>query len=74
MDFADNVLRFSIPPQWEKGDNDLRVEGNLDGDRLSWLDDGPSWEVDCMDREPCARTAPQFASGMGCTDSPAGWR
>lgn len=40
MDFADNVLRFSIPPQWEKGDGDLRLEGTLDGNRLSgWMTD-----------------------------------
>jgi hypothetical protein len=35
LDFAENVLRFSIPPQWEKGDNDLQVEGKLEGDRLT---------------------------------------
>jgi 3-keto-disaccharide hydrolase len=35
IDFADNVMRFAIPPQWEKGDGDLRVEGKLEGDRLS---------------------------------------
>jgi Domain of Unknown Function (DUF1080) len=35
IEFADNVLRFSIPPQWEKFDGDLRVEGKLEGDRLS---------------------------------------
>jgi hypothetical protein len=40
IDFADNVLRFSIPPQWEQGDDDLRLEGTLDGDRLSgWMTD-----------------------------------
>jgi hypothetical protein len=40
IDFVDNVLRFSIPPQWESGDNDLHVEGNLDGDRLTgWMTD-----------------------------------
>ena len=35
IEFADNVMRFSIPPQWEKGDGELRVEGKLEGDRLS---------------------------------------
>jgi 3-keto-disaccharide hydrolase len=40
IDFAANVLRFSIPPQWEQGDDDLRLEGTLDGDRLSgWMTD-----------------------------------
>lgn len=39
--FSDNVLRFSIPPQWEAGDNDLQVEGVMDDDnQLSgWLVD-----------------------------------
>ena len=35
IEFADSVLRFSIPPQWEKGDNTLQVEGKLEGDRFS---------------------------------------
>jgi hypothetical protein len=35
IDFANNVLRFSIPPQWEEGAGDFQVEGTLDGDRLS---------------------------------------
>lgn len=35
IEFSDSVLRFAIPPQWETGDQDLRVEGVLDGDRLS---------------------------------------
>jgi Domain of Unknown Function (DUF1080) len=40
IDFVDNVLRFSIPPQWEKGENDVHVEGTLEGDRLSgWMTD-----------------------------------
>ncbi len=32
--FADNVLRFAIPPQWESGTGDLTVEGRLQGDTL----------------------------------------
>jgi hypothetical protein len=35
IEFSDSVLRFAIPPQWETGDGDLRVEGVLSGDRLS---------------------------------------
>src|SRR5262245_15376309 len=35
IEFADDVMRFAIPPQWEKGASDLRVEGKLEGDRLS---------------------------------------
>ena len=33
--FADGVLRFAIPPQWEPDSGDLRVEGRLVGDRMS---------------------------------------
>jgi len=29
------MLRFAIPPQWESGDQDLRVEGTLRNDTLS---------------------------------------
>ena len=35
IDVAGDGFSFSIPPQWERGDNDLHVEGKLDGDRLS---------------------------------------
>ena len=34
VEFANGVVRFAIPPQWEQGDGDLRVEGSLAGDRL----------------------------------------
>jgi hypothetical protein len=27
IEFANGTLRFAIPPQWERGDGDLRVEG-----------------------------------------------
>ena len=38
IDFTRDTLRFSIPPQWEPGDNDLQVEGVLENDRLSgWM-------------------------------------
>ncbi len=30
-----DTLRFAIPPQWENGKEDLRVEGTLSGERLS---------------------------------------
>ena len=35
IDFKDGRLRFAIPPQWERVDGDLVVEGQLDGERLS---------------------------------------
>jgi hypothetical protein len=40
IEFSENVLRFAIPPQWEPGEDDLRVEGVMDGGRLSgWMID-----------------------------------
>ncbi len=35
VNFTDGKLSFSIPPQWEPEDNDLVVEGTLDGDNLT---------------------------------------
>jgi hypothetical protein len=34
VNFADNKLSFTIPPQWEKENNDLQFEGTLQGDSL----------------------------------------
>lgn len=33
--FDDGVLRFSIPPQWEREDNDLQFEARFSGDSLT---------------------------------------
>lgn len=33
--FNDGKVSFSIPPQWEEEDNNLSLEGTLDGDALS---------------------------------------
>ena len=35
VDFADGVIRFSIPPQWEQGKADLQVEGRVQGEGLA---------------------------------------
>ena len=35
INFIDGKMSFSIPPQWEAEDNDLSVEGMLDGDSLA---------------------------------------
>ncbi len=32
---ADGSVKFSLPPQWDKGDADLQFEGKLAGDKLS---------------------------------------
>jgi len=35
LEFSHDTLRFAIPPQWEQGNGDLRLEGVLAGDRLA---------------------------------------
>lgn len=35
IDVAGDAFSFSIPPQWERGDKDLHVDGRIDGDRLA---------------------------------------
>ena len=35
VNFNGGKMNFSIPPQWERGTNDLTVEGTLSGDRLT---------------------------------------
>jgi hypothetical protein len=34
INFADGKMNFSIPPQWEKENNDISFEGTFDGDSL----------------------------------------
>jgi len=35
VEYQNGVFRFSLPPQWEQGSNDLSFEGRRDGDGLS---------------------------------------
>jgi hypothetical protein len=35
IDFANDTLRFAIPPQWEEGNQDLQVVAAVQGDNLS---------------------------------------
>ena len=35
VEFAAGQLRFAVPPQWEKGKDDFRFEGTLQGDALN---------------------------------------
>jgi hypothetical protein len=44
VDFANDTLRFAVPPQFDAGDGDLRFEGRLDGDRLAGTLVTPSGE------------------------------
>ncbi len=40
IEFADGLLRFSIPVQWERRDTEIQFEGKLEGDRLTgWTTD-----------------------------------
>jgi hypothetical protein len=34
VNFADDKMSFSIPPQWERDENDMKIEGTLQGDSL----------------------------------------
>jgi hypothetical protein len=45
INFKDNKLSFSIPPQWESQEKDLEVEGVLKDDRLSGTMNLPNGET-----------------------------
>ena len=47
VNFKDGKMSFSIPPQWEPGENDIIIEGILQGDKLSGTitgSDGKSYD------------------------------
>jgi hypothetical protein len=72
VEFADGVVRFAIPPQWELGDGDLRVEGTLRGEGLSgtMLDPAGHRLAWTARRAPVLRrtTAPQWGSPIPLFD------
>ncbi|MFN2400130.1 MAG: DUF1080 domain-containing protein [Gemmatimonadaceae bacterium] len=35
VEFSGGVMRFSIPPQWEEGENDMSFEGRLQGEQMA---------------------------------------
>jgi hypothetical protein len=35
VNFKDGMLSFSLPPQWDPGDNDIVIEGKMQGDSLT---------------------------------------
>ena len=37
INYVDGKMSFSIPPQWEREDRDLSIEGSLQGDSLSGM-------------------------------------
>lgn len=81
IDFDKGALRFSLPPQWERGDGDLSFEGRLQGDTLSgtaMTPDGArvAWSAR---RAPSLRReagAPRWGKPIQLFDgsSLAGWR
>lgn len=44
VEYAAGTLRFAIPPQWEQGSADLRLEGTVAGDRISGTITDPGGE------------------------------
>jgi hypothetical protein len=80
VEFTNNELRFSIPPQWERGNNDLRFEGKLDDGRLTgWMTDAAGSRLNwTANRAPALRrtTPPNWGSPIALfngTDT-AGWQ
>lgn len=43
--FVEGKISFSLPPQWESGDNDLRFEGLLQGDSLAGTVNGADGKI-----------------------------
>jgi hypothetical protein len=72
VELADQVVRFAIPPQWEQGDGDLRVEGSVSGDEVSGtiLDPAGRRLAWTGKRAPTLRrtTTPQWASPITLFD------
>jgi len=72
VEFSDSVLRFAIPPQWEMGTEDLRIEGRLRHDALSgtMLDPAGRQLAWTGQRAPELRrtTPPQWASPITLFD------
>jgi hypothetical protein len=65
VEFSSGVLRFSIPPQWDRGNTDLRLEGHLEGDRIVGTITTPAGERDAFVaiRAPSLRRAKPVAWG-----------
>jgi hypothetical protein len=65
VEYTNGALRFAIPPQWEKGTADLRVDAKLAGDRLTGTIVDPSGQSDTFTatRAPSMRRATAPAWG-----------
>lgn len=63
VEFANNEFRFSIPPQWEQRDTEVKFEGKLEGDRLTgWTTDKDGNKLNWT-----ARRAPSLRRGASPT-------
>lgn len=61
VNFVDGKFGFAIPPQWEREENDLKVDGTVDGDKLSGimiLPNGKTYNWTAV-RAPSLRTEKQ---------------
>jgi hypothetical protein len=45
VQFVEGKIGFSLPPQWERGDNDLRFEGLLQGDSITGTMNGADGKI-----------------------------
>jgi hypothetical protein len=72
VEFAGNLMRFAIPPQWERGGDDLRVEGTLHDEELrgTMLDPAGTQLAWTGKRAPTLRRTapPQWASPITLFD------
>jgi len=78
--YAGNGFRFAIPPQWERGDGDMVIEGTFANDKLTGTitePDGSSGSFSAV-RAPALvrRTAPRWGAPVALFNGRdlAGWR
>ncbi|AHG93488.1 protein of unknown function DUF1080 (plasmid) [Gemmatirosa kalamazoonensis] len=65
VEFANGTVRFAIPPQWERGTGDLRVEGTLAGDKLTGtltMPDGQSMSYTAVRAPDLVRPTPKWGT------------
>ena len=72
VEFANGVMRFSVPPQYDKGDSDLQFEGTLADGRLSgsMIDAAGVRKAWTASRAPSLRrtSAPQWGAPISLVD------
>ena len=79
VEFANGVMRFAVPPQWEQGTADLRFEARFDGSRLTGAIVNPNGDRHTLvaSRAPSLRrtTAPAWGTPLELFNGKdvAGW-